>query len=230
MPLVKIEDVCKTYQMGKVFVPVLKNVNLTVESGEYISIMGPSGSGKSTLMNLIGALDRPTEGKVYINDKDISRLSDDRLAVIRQNTIGFVFQQFNLIPRLSALENVELPMWFAGASKNKRRKRAKDLLIRVGLEDRLTHKPTELSGGQMQRVAIARALANKPEIILADEPTGNLDSTSGAEISKLFEELNDEGKTIIIVTHEQRLANMARRIIKLKDGEIVDDAVRRADN
>lgn len=226
MSILKLEDVCKTYQMGKLFVPVLKNINLTVESGEYVSIMGRSGSGKSTMMNLIGALDRPTEGRVYLNGKDISKLSDDRLAVIRQKTVGFVFQQFNLIPRLTAMENVELPMWFAGLSKRGRIKRARELLLRVGLEDRMHHKPTELSGGQMQRVAIARALANKPELILADEPTGNLDSKSGSEIATLFEELNEEGKTIIIVTHEKRLAEMAKRIITLQDGEIIDDRIR----
>jgi putative ABC transport system ATP-binding protein len=211
--------------MGKVSVTVLKNINLEIEKGEYLSIMGPSGSGKSTMMNLMGALDRPSKGRIFINDIDISKLSDDKLATIRQRTIGFVFQQFNLIPRLTTLENVELPMWFAGLPKKIRVKRARDLLIQVGLGDRLKHKATELSGGQMQRVAIARALANKPDIIFADEPTGNLDSTSGAEIGKILDGLNDEGKTIIIVTHEQRLAQMARRIIKLKDGEIVDDRV-----
>jgi putative ABC transport system ATP-binding protein len=223
--LLKLEDVSKTYHMGKVSVTVLKNINLEIEKGEYLSIMGPSGSGKSTMMNLMGALDRPSKGRIFINDIDISKLSDDKLATIRQRTIGFVFQQFNLIPRLTTLENVELPMWFAGLPKKIRVKRARDLLIQVGLGDRLKHKATELSGGQMQRVAIARALANKPDIIFADEPTGNLDSTSGAEIGKILDGLNDEGKTIIIVTHEQRLAQMARRIIKLKDGEIVDDRV-----
>ena len=230
MSIVKLEGVCKTYQMGKVLVPVLKNIDLNIEKGEYVSIMGPSGSGKSTMMNLIGALDRPTEGKVFLDGIDISKLSDDSLAVIRQKKIGFIFQQFNLIPRLSALENVELPMWFAGRSKNQRIKRARELLVKVGLGDRLTHRPTELSGGQMQRVAIARALANQPEILLADEPTGNLDSKSGEEIVKIFAELNKEGKTIIIVTHEQRFATMAKRIVKLKDGEIVDDTVHRANN
>ncbi|RMF90546.1 MAG: ABC transporter ATP-binding protein [Methanobacteriota archaeon] len=211
--------------MGKVVVPVLKNINLEIERGEYVSIMGPSGSGKSTLMNLVGALDRPTEGRVLLKGKDISRLPDDRLATIRQRMVGFVFQQFNLIPRLTAMENVELPMWFAGVPKKERIKRARDLLVQVGLGDRLTHKPTELSGGQMQRVAIARALANRPEIILADEPTGNLDSKSGEEIAKILSGLNDEGKTIIIVTHSPELARMAKRIISLRDGEIVDDRV-----
>jgi putative ABC transport system ATP-binding protein len=187
--------------------------------------MGPSGSGKSTMMNLVGALDRPTAGRILLNGTDISKLSDDRLATIRQKMVGFVFQQFNLIPRLTTIENVELPMWFAGVPKRARMRRARDLLVQVGLGDRLTHKSTELSGGQMQRVAIARALANKPEIILADEPTGNLDSKSGAEIAKILDGLNAEGKTIIIVTHDADLAKMARRIISLKDGEIVDDRV-----
>jgi putative ABC transport system ATP-binding protein len=223
--LLKLEDVCKTYHMGKVSVPVLKNINLEIKKGEYVSIMGPSGSGKSTMMNLIGALDRPTEGRVLLNENDISKLSDDRLATIRQKMVGFVFQQFNLIPRLTTLENVELPMWFAGLPKRQRMKRARDLLVQVGLGDRLTHKSTELSGGQMQRVAIARALANKPEIILADEPTGNLDSKSGEEIAKLLNNLDQEGKTIIIVTHDREMAKMARRTISLKDGEIVDDTV-----
>ncbi len=225
MSLLRLEDVSKTYQMGKVSVPVLKNINLEIEKGEYISIMGPSGSGKSTLMNLIGALDRPSGGRVFLNGKDISKLSDDSLATLRQKTVGFVFQQFNLITRLTTLENVELPMWFAGISKRKRVKRARDLLVQVGLGDRLTHKANELSGGQMQRVAIARALANEPDLILADEPTGNLDSKSGAEIAKLLDGLNDEGKTIIIVTHDQKLAQLANRIIKLRDGEIIDDRV-----
>jgi putative ABC transport system ATP-binding protein len=223
--ILKLEDVGKTYQMGKVSVPVLKHINLEIEKSEYVSIVGPSGSGKSTMMNLVGALDRPTEGKVFLNGKDISRFSDDRLATLRQKTIGFVFQQFNLIPRLTTVENVELPMWFAGVPKGKRIKRARDLLRQVGLGNRLKHKSTELSGGEMQRVAIARALANNPEIILADEPTGNLDSKSGAEIAKMLNKLDEEGKTIIIVTHDPKMAKMARRIISLKDGEIVDDTV-----
>jgi putative ABC transport system ATP-binding protein len=223
--LLKLEGVYKTYHMGNVTVPVLKDINLEIEKGEYVSIMGPSGSGKSTMMNLVGALDRPTEGRVLLNGKDISKLPDDQLATIRQKMVGFVFQQFNLIPRLTTLENVELPMWFAGIPKRARMKRARDLLVQVGLGDRLKHKSTELSGGQMQRVAIARALANKPEIILADEPTGNLDSKSGTEISKILDGLNEEGRTIIIVTHDADLAKVARRIITLKDGEITDDSI-----
>jgi len=223
--LLKIEGVGKTYHMGKVSVPVLKDINLEIEKGEFVSIMGPSGSGKSTMMNLVGALDRPSAGRILLNDVDISKLSDDSLATIRQKMVGFVFQQFNLIPRLTTIENVELPMWFAGIPKKVRMRRARDLLVQVGLGDRLTHKSTELSGGQMQRVAIARALANKPEIILADEPTGNLDSKSGSEIAKILTGLNEEGKTIIIITHDASLAKMAKRIITLKDGEIVDDTV-----
>jgi len=223
--ILKLEGVGKTYHMGKVSVPVLKDINIEIEKGEYVSIMGPSGSGKSTLMNLVGALDRPSMGRILLNGTDISKLSDDQLATLRQKMVGFVFQQFNLIPRLTTLENVELPMWFAGIPKGVRVKRARDLLVRVGLGDRLKHKSTELSGGQMQRVAIARALANKPEIILADEPTGNLDSKSGREIAKILDGLNAEGKTIIIVTHAKELAQMARRIITLKDGEIVNDSV-----
>ncbi len=211
--------------MGKVSVPVLKDINLEIKKGEFVSIMGPSGSGKSTMMNLVGALDRPSAGRILLNDVDISKLSDDSLATIRQKMVGFVFQQFNLIPRLTTIENVELPMWFAGIPKKVRMRRARDLLVQVGLGDRLTHKSTELSGGQMQRVAIARALANKPEIILADEPTGNLDSKSGSEIAKILTGLNEEGKTIIIITHDASLAKMAKRIITLKDGEIVDDTV-----
>ncbi len=225
MSLLKIEGVGKTYHMGKVSVPVLKDINLEIKKGEFVSIMGPSGSGKSTMMNLVGALDRPSAGRILLNDVDISKLSDDSLATIRQKMVGFVFQQFNLIPRLTTIENVELPMWFAGIPKKVRMRRARDLLVQVGLGDRLTHKSTELSGGQMQRVAIARALANKPEIILADEPTGNLDSKSGSEIAKILTGLNEEGKTIIIITHDASLAKMAKRIITLKDGEIVDDTV-----
>jgi putative ABC transport system ATP-binding protein len=223
--LLKLEGVYKTYHMGKVTVPVLKDINLEIKKGEYVSIMGPSGSGKSTMMNLVGALDRPSEGRVLLNGNDISKLPDDRLASIRQKMVGFVFQQFNLIPRLTTLENVELPMWFAGIPKRARMKRARDLLVQVGLGDRLKHKSTELSGGQMQRVAIARALANKPEILLADEPTGNLDTKSGEEISKILDKLNAEGRTIIIVTHDPDLAKVAKRIITLRDGEVTNDSI-----
>ncbi|MEE8403273.1 MAG: ABC transporter ATP-binding protein [Candidatus Hydrothermarchaeaceae archaeon] len=221
MDIIRLEDVEKIYIMGNVEVPALRGVSLAIKNGEYLSIMGPSGSGKSTLMNLIGALDRPTKGKVFIEEKDISKLSDNDLARIRRENIGFIFQQFNLIPRLTALENVELPMWYAGVSKVKRVKRAAELLRLVGLEDRMKHRPTELSGGQMQRVCIARALSNDPDIIMADEPTGNLDSKSGEEIMEILKDLNEQGKTIIKVTHEEDYAKMAQRTIYIRDGMIV---------
>jgi putative ABC transport system ATP-binding protein len=218
--LVRLVDVQKIYVMDQVEVPALQGITLSIAKGEFVSMMGPSGSGKSTLMNLIGCLDRPTRGKVFIDRKDVSKLNDNSLAEIRREKIGFVFQQFNLIPRLSALENVTLPMWFAGMDKNRRVKRAATLLERVGLQERITHKPTELSGGERQRVSIARALANDPELILADEPTGNLDSKSGNEILELLESLNNDGKTIIMVTHDQDYGRRAQRMIKLKDGLI----------
>jgi putative ABC transport system ATP-binding protein len=220
LSIVKLENVEKIYLMGKVEVPALRGVTLEIEKGEYVCIMGPSGSGKSTIMNLIGCLDRPTKGKVFIDGKDVSKLSDNALARIRRKKIGFVFQQFNLIPRLTALENVQLPMWFAGLSKPKRVKKAAELLRQVGLEERMKHRPSELSGGEMQRVAIARALANDPEIILADEPTGNLDSVSGEGIINLLKKVNEEGRTIVMVTHELEFAEKAGRIIKLKDGMV----------
>ncbi len=206
--------------MDQVEVPALRGITLSIAKDEFVSMMGPSGSGKSTLLNLIGCLDRPTRGKVFIDRKDISKLNDNSLAEIRRKKIGFVFQQFNLIPRLSALENVALPMWFAGMDKNRRVKRAATLLERVGLHERIRHKPTELSGGERQRVSIARALANDPELILADEPTGNLDSKSGNEILELLESLNNDGKTIIMVTHDPDYGRRAQRMIKLKDGLI----------
>jgi putative ABC transport system ATP-binding protein len=218
--LVRLEDVTKVYIMDEVEVPALRGITLSIARGEFLSMMGPSGSGKSTLMNLIGCLDRPTSGRVIIDGRDVSRLSDDALAEIRRKKIGFVFQQFNLIPRLSALENVALPMWFAGVEKNQRLRRAAALLERVGLGERLKHKPTELSGGERQRVAIARALANDPELILADEPTGNLDSKSGDEVLDLLESLNREGRTIVLVTHDLDYGRRAKRMIRLRDGLI----------
>lgn len=218
--LVRLEDVQKIYVMDQVEVPALRGITLSVAKGEFVSMMGPSGSGKSTLMNLIGCLDRPTRGKVFIDGKDVSKLNDNSLAEIRRKKIGFVFQQFNLIPRLTALENVTLPMWFAGMEKNSRAERAANLLARVGLRGRMMHKPTELSGGERQRVSIARALANDPELILADEPTGNLDSKSGNEILELLEDLNRDGRTIIMVTHDPDYGRRAQRMIKLKDGLI----------
>lgn len=221
--VLKIEEVSKAYQLGKIVVPVLHDINLAVNEGEFAAIMGPSGSGKSTLMNLIGCLDRPTSGKIIIGDRDTSHLSDMELARIRGKKIGFVFQTFNLISRLTALKNVELPMVYQDTSKAQRVKRASELLEMLGLGDRINHKPSELSGGERQRVAIARALANEPEILLADEPTGNLDSKTGHEIMQIFNKLHSEGRTILMVTHDQGLAQSCDRIIRLKDGRIEDD-------
>jgi putative ABC transport system ATP-binding protein len=218
--VIKLENVVKIYRLGKVEVPALRGINLEIPRGEYASLMGPSGSGKSTLMNLIGALDRPTSGRVYIDGTDIARLNDDQLALLRRKKIGFVFQQFNLINKLTALENVALPMWFSGISRSRRMRRAKELLELVGLEERLHHKPSELSGGERQRVAIARALANDPEIILADEPTGNLDTASGMVVIELLEELNKLGKTLVVVTHDVEFGKRARMRVKLRDGMI----------
>jgi len=215
-----IENVSKSYLLGKIEVPVLNDINLTINKGEFAAIMGPSGSGKSTLMNIIGCLDRPTSGKIVIADMDISKLSEIELARIRGKKIGFVFQTFNLIPRLTAQKNVELPMVYQDVPGKMREKRAKELLELLGLSERARHKPAELSGGQRQRVAIARALANEPEIILADEPTGNLDSKTGQEIMQIFDKLHSEGRTILMVTHDRELADNCDRIIRLKDGKI----------
>lgn len=222
--LIKLENVKKIYRLEKVDVVALRNISFEIEEGEYVAIVGPSGSGKSTIMNLIGCLDKPTSGRVLIEGKDTKKMSEKKLAEIRRKKIGFVFQQFNLIPRLTAIENVELPMWFAGIDAKERRRRAKKLLEVVGLGDRLNHKPGELSGGQQQRVAIARALANNPSIILADEPTGNLDSKSGEEIISLLEELNSKGKTLVVVTHERDIERRARRVIKIRDGIVEHDS------
>ena len=219
--IIELKGVTKIYKMGKVFVPALRGINLKIRKGEFVSIMGPSGSGKTTLMNLIGCLDRPTEGEIYIANKNVAKLKDDELARLRRERIGFVFQQFNLIPRLTALENVELPMWFAGLSKKKRRERAIELLKLVGLEKRINHKPAELSGGERQRVSIARALANDPGIILADEPTGNLDTKTGKEIMEILKDLNKQGRTIVLVTHDETFAREAERIIRIKDGRLL---------
>jgi len=215
-----IENVSKSYKLGKTDVPVLNDINLTINEGEFAAIMGPSGSGKSTLMNLIGCLDRPTSGKILITGMDISKLSDIELARIRGKKIGFVFQTFNLISRLSAQKNVELPMVYQDIPGKMREKRAKVLLEILGLGQRAHHKPPELSGGQRQRVAIARALANEPEIILADEPTGNLDSKTGREIMQIFDKLHTDGRTILMVTHDAELARNCDRIIRLRDGMI----------
>lgn len=220
MMIVRAVRLTKTYTIGKVTVEALRGVDLAIEEGEYVAIMGPSGSGKSTLMNLIGCLDRPTSGELYIRGADVSKLSADQLARVRNKEIGFVFQQFNLLPNLNALENVELPLLYAGVPPKERRRRAEQALETVGLADRMTHKPAELSGGQQQRVAIARALINDPAIILADEPTGALDSKTSGEILALFRSLNQQGRTIVLVTHEREVAETASRIIHIRDGRV----------
>jgi len=219
--MVEVEGLEKIYQRGKVKVPALREVSFKIEAGEFVAIMGPSGSGKSTLMNLIGCLDRPTSGKVSLEGIVTQDLDDNQLAKIRNRKIGFVFQTFNLLPRSTALENVELPMIYAGVPRRQRREKAQKLLSSVGLAERAFHRPNELSGGEGQRVAIARALSNSPSIILADEPTGNLDSKSGEEILAIFQKLNKEGTTLILVTHDHSIAEYSQRIIQLKDGKVI---------
>jgi len=221
--LIDIRDITKVYEMGEEKVHALSGVTLGVERGEYVAIMGPSGSGKSTLMNLIGCLDTPTSGSYVLNGREVARMTDDELAAIRNQEIGFVFQTFNLLPRTSALQQVELPLVYSGLSRRDRRGRATRALEAVGLADRMNHHPNELSGGQRQRVAVARALVNNPSILLADEPTGNLDSQTGAEIMGLFDELNSRSNTIVLVTHEEDIAAHARRIVRLLDGKVRDD-------
>ncbi|MGE5276008.1 MAG: ABC transporter ATP-binding protein [Acidobacteriota bacterium] len=221
--LIDIRDITKVYDMGEERVHALNGVSLGVERGEYVAVMGPSGSGKSTLMNLIGCLDTPTSGSYVLNGREVARMSDDELAQIRNQEIGFVFQTFNLLPRTTALQQVELPLVYSGVPKKDRRERATRALEAVGLGDRMGHHPNEMSGGQRQRVAVARALINDPSILLADEPTGNLDSQTGAEIMALFDELNSRGNTIILVTHEEDVAAHARRIVRLRDGKIRED-------
>lgn len=216
--IIEIEKLHKVYVLGKTKVHALRGINLKVQKGEYAAIMGPSGSGKSTLMNIIGCLDVPTQGSYLLNGQDVSGLNDDALAKIRNKEIGFVFQTFNLLPRANALHNVELPLIYNGTSAGKRKEKAKEALEIVGLADRMNHKPNELSGGQRQRVAIARALVNNPAMILADEPTGNLDTKTGAEIMEIFDRLNEQGNTIVLVTHEDFIAKHARFSIHLKDG------------
>lgn len=218
--VVNLENLCKMYQLGTVEVSALCDVDLEIQAGQYMAIMGPSGSGKSTLLNLLGCLDRPTDGRYWLNGEDVSTLDDDELSLIRGKSIGFIFQSYNLIGQLNVVENIELPMFYQGFTEHKSLERAKELAQMVGLGDRLTHKPSELSGGQQQRVAIARALANDAVIILADEPTGNLDSTSGAEILSILDDLHKEGKTLIVVTHDTEIAARAQRIIHLRDGQI----------
>jgi putative ABC transport system ATP-binding protein len=223
MGIIDTHDLWKTYVMGTEEIHALRGVSISIEKGEYVAIMGPSGSGKSTLMNLIGCLDTPSKGSYLLNGKQVSQMNDNELAHIRNQEIGFVFQTFNLLPRASALHNVELPLIYAGLPSKERQERAKEALTKVELEHRMTHKPNELSGGQRQRVAIARALVNNPSILLADEPTGNLDSKTGVEIMGLFERLHSGGNTIILVTHEADVAAHAHRIISIRDGQIEKD-------
>jgi putative ABC transport system ATP-binding protein len=228
MALIETADLWKTYEMGSEQVHALSGVSIQIERGEYVAIMGPSGSGKSTLMNLIGCLDTPSKGSYLLNGKQVSQMNDDELARIRNEEIGFVFQTFNLLPRATALHNVELPLVYAGIDSKKRIERAKDALLKVELGERMTHRPNELSGGQRQRVAIARALVNNPSILLADEPTGNLDSKTGVEIMALFERLHAGGNTIVLVTHEADVASHAHRIIHIRDGQVERDVLRAA--
>ena len=223
-PVIQLNSIRKNYELGKVVIEVLKGLSLTINKAEYVALMGPSGSGKSTLMNIIGCLDTPTDGEYILAGQSVSGMSEDALAGVRNKEIGFVFQQFNLLPRLTALENVALPLVYAGVSKKERTERAKEVLSMVNLADRSHHKPNELSGGQNQRVAIARALVNRPSIILADEPTGNLDSKTSGEIMAIFEQIHTSGNTVVLVTHEEDIAEHARRIIRLRDGVIESDS------
>jgi len=223
--IIRLGNIVKNYKVGTEVVRALRSVSLSIYKNEYVALMGPSGSGKSTLMNILGCLDSPTEGEYFLNHKDVSKMSDDSLAEVRNKEIGFVFQTFNLLPRATALDNVALPLVYAGYSKAKRNERAKEVLESVDLGDRITHKPNELSGGQRQRVALARALVNNPSIILADEPTGNLDSKISVDIMGLFEDIHKAGNTIIVVTHEENIAKYAHRIIRLIDGKIASDDV-----
>jgi putative ABC transport system ATP-binding protein len=223
--LIRLENISRRYEMGSETVHALRDVSVNIQRGEYVAIMGPSGSGKSTLMNLLGCLDTPTSGRYELNGTDVSEMDDNDLADVRNREIGFVFQTFNLLPRSNALHNVELPLIYSGMDSETRRETALQALSNVGLSDRVHHKPNELSGGQRQRVAIARALVNTPSILLADEPTGNLDSKTGVEIMALFEDLAGKGNTIIVVTHEEEIARHARRILRIRDGNIASDEV-----
>jgi len=224
--MIKIKGISKVYSMGDIEVNALMDVNLRIGDGEFVSVMGPSGSGKSTLMNILGCLDKPTSGKFFLDGKDVSGLDDDALAGIRNKKIGFVFQSFNLLPRMTALHNVELPLIYSGIRREQRIQKAMKALEKVNLTDRVMHQPNELSGGQRQRVAIARTLVNNPSIILADEPTGNLDSKSGQEIMEIFKLLNREGVTILLVTHEKNIAEYSKRIVTFRDGRIIEDRLK----
>ncbi|GAK05098.1 ABC transporter [Geomicrobium sp. JCM 19037] len=221
--MIHLKNLDKTYKNGDQVLHVLKDIELLIEENEFVAVMGPSGSGKSTLMNMIGCLDQPSSGSYYLSGTDIAGQPQKTLADIRNKNIGFVFQQFHLLPRISALNNVELPLIYAGVKKKERQERAKEALVKVGLEERVSHLPNQLSGGQKQRVAIARALVNRPSLILADEPTGALDTKSGEQIMGLFDTLHEEGATLVVVTHEQEVADYARRIVTFRDGEIIED-------
>ena len=221
--IIEMREIRKVYDTGKIKVEALKGIDLSVAPGEFVAIVGPSGSGKSTLMNLIGCLDTPTAGRYRLGGEDVSKLDRDELADVRNRRVGFVFQGFNLLPQITAFENVEMPLVFGGVSLGERRERVREMLDRVGLGDRMDHKPTELSGGQMQRVAIARALAMRPDVVLADEPTGNLDTTAGGDIMQLFADLWRQGKTLVVITHDMTLARRASRVVEVRDGRIIRD-------
>jgi putative ABC transport system ATP-binding protein len=227
-PLIELQQLRKSYFMGSNSLEVLKAISLTINKNEYVALMGPSGSGKSTLMNILGCLDTPTSGTYILNNKDVSKMTDDELAEVRNQEIGFVFQQFNLLPRLSAAENVALPLIYAGISKKERTERAMEALRKVALADRSHHKPNEMSGGQIQRVAIARALVNNPSLLLADEPTGNLDSKTSVEVMEIFGQIQAAGNTVVLVTHEEDIAEYAKRIVRLRDGNIESDNFKEA--
>jgi putative ABC transport system ATP-binding protein len=226
--IIEMEDIRKVYDTGSIQVEALRGVTFAVAKGEFVAVVGPSGSGKSTLLNLIGCLDTPTDGSYSLGGESVARLNRDQLADVRNRRVGFVFQNFNLLPQLTARENVEMPMLFGGVGRGERRRRAEDLLDRVGLADRMQHRPTELSGGQMQRVAIARALAMEPDILLADEPTGNLDTGSGSDVMTVLKDLWDQGRTLVVVTHDMSLAKRAGRTIEIRDGVVVNDTRRAA--
>ena len=223
--MIQVEDVHKSYDLGETFVHALRGVSFSIKVGEFVSIMGPSGSGKSTLMNIVGCLDTPSKGTYLLNDRNVGNLNEEQLAGIRNEEIGFIFQKFHLLPRSSALENVALPLKYASVKQSERLTRAEEVLDKVGLSNRLTHKPTELSGGEQQRVAIARALVNSPSILFADEPTGNLDSKTGHQVLEIFKDLNKRGQTIVVITHEREIAEQSQRTITIKDGEIGSDSI-----